>query len=239
MLRELITILRSSDPLRAIRDNFARMLRITYEMTLTAGEIYFGKKATPGHRTQIYEQDVEVNQLERTIRKQVVAHLSFKGNIPDMPYGLLLMSLVKDVERIGDYAKNLSEVVDIWPEKLPDDEIREELLEIRRGVEEAFQSTAEVFAASDEERALVYIRQGRDIAHRCETLLQRIAGGSCEAGVTVAQVLGARYYKRIGGHVLNILSSVVMPLHKVDYYDEDEIRGEPAEATTESEPTGD
>jgi phosphate uptake regulator len=223
MLRELLTILRSSDPLRAMRDNFVRMLQLTHEMTLTAGEIYFGKKATAGDRTRIYDQDVEVNQLERTIRKQVVAHLSFKGNVPDMPYCLLLMSLVKDVERLGDYAKNLSEVVDIWPERLPDDEIRQELLEIRRGVEEAFQSTAEVFTASDEERALVFIRQGRDIAHRCESLLQRIASGSCETGVTVAQVLGARYYKRIGGHVLNVLSSVVMPIHKVDYYDEDEL----------------
>jgi phosphate uptake regulator len=218
-----------------MRDNFARMLQITYEMTIVAGDIYFGKTATPGDRTQIYEQDVEVNQLERTIRKQVVAHLSFPGNIPNMPHCLLLMSLVKDVERLGDYAKNLSEVVDIWPEKLSDDEIRQELLEIRRGVEEAFQSTAEVFASSDEERALVFIRQGRDIAHRCESLLQRIASGSCEAGVTAAQVLGTRYYKRIGGHVLNILSSVVMPLHKVDYYDEDEIRMESSEAEPESD----
>ena len=36
-------------------------------------------------------------------------------------------------------------------------------------------------------------------------------------------VLATRYYKRFAGHVLNILSSVVMPLHKLDYYDEDEI----------------
>jgi phosphate uptake regulator len=229
MLRELITILRSSDPLRAMRDNFARMLQITYEMTIAAGEIYFGKTVTPGERSHLYEQDVEVNQLERTIRRQIVAHLSFQENIPNMPYCLLLMTLAKDVERLGDYAKNLSEVVDIWPEKLPDDEIRQELLEICHGVEEAFKSTAGVFAASDEERALTYIRQGRDIAHRCDTLLQRIASGSCEAGVTAAQVLGARYYKRIGGHVLNILSGVVMPLHKVDYYDEDEIPKEVAE----------
>jgi hypothetical protein len=28
---------------------------------------------------------------------------------------------------------------------------------------------------------------------------------------------------------LNILTSVVMPLHKVDYYDEDEIEEEPSE----------
>jgi hypothetical protein len=34
-------------------------------------------------------------------------------------------------------------------------------------------------------------------------------------------VMGTRFYKRIAAHVLNILSSVVMPLHKLDYYDED------------------
>ena len=45
-----------------------------------------------------------------------------------------------------------------------------------------------------------------------------------DAGKTTALVLGARYYKRIGGHLLNVLSSVVMPLHKVDYYDEDEVK---------------
>ena len=32
--------------------------------------------------------------------------------------------------------------------------------------------------------------------------------------------LAARFYKRIAAHVLNVLSSVVMPLHKLDYYDE-------------------
>lgn len=223
MLRQLIAILRSSDPLRAMGDNFARMLRITYEMTVAAGDIYFGKKVAPAERTRIYEQDVEVNQLERTIRKQVVAHLSLRGNMPDVPYCLLLMSLVKDVERLGDYAKNLSQVVDIWEGPLPENQIKQELVEIRRGVEEAFRSTPEIVATSDQERALFLIRQGRDIAHRCDALLQRIASGECEAGATVARVLGARYYKRIGGHVLNLLSSVVMPLHKVDYYDEDEL----------------
>jgi len=229
MLRELLAILRSSDPLRAMGDNFTRMLEITNEMIVEAGDIFFGKKALPSERTRIYEQDQEVNQLERTIRKQVVAHLTFKGNLPDMPYCLLLMSMVKDVERLGDYAKNLSEVMDIWDEPIPDDEIRQELLEIRRGVEEALQLSHEVLSRADEERALNLIRQGRDSAHRCDALLQRIANGSCEAGVTVAQVLGARYYKRIGGHVLNVLSSVVMPLHKVDYYDEDEIEEELSE----------
>ena len=39
----------------------------------------------------------------------------------------------------------------------------------------------------------------------------------------MALVLGTRFYKRIGGHVLNVLSSVVMPLHKIDYYHEESV----------------
>ena len=50
-----------------------------------------------------------------------------------------------------------------------------------------------------------------------------LAGSDHGAGVTTALILGARFYKRIAGHVLNVLSSVVMPLHKLDYYDENAI----------------
>lgn len=223
MLRELLTIFRSENPLSAMGKKFAKMLQLTLEMTTRAGDIFFGNQSSPEERTRIYEQDVRVNQLERSIRKRVVAHLSIPGNTPDVPYSLLLMSLVKDVERIGDYAKNLAELVDFRPEPLPEDELVNELKEIRRGVEDAFQSTLDIFATSDTERAMQYIHQSRDLAHRCDVLIQRIAGASHDAATTAVLVLCSRYYKRIGGHALNILSSVVMPLHKIDYYDEDEI----------------
>ena len=223
MLRELLSIFKTSNPLQAMGENFARMLRVTNEMTLAAGEIFFEMKVTPDDRTAIYERDVKVNQLQRTIRKQVVSHLSMTGNRSDVPYSVLLTSLIKDVERLGDYAKNLCEVVDIQEEALPDDEIVRELREIRRRVEAAFQVASEVFSTSDRERAVQLIQRGRDVAHRCDALISRISRSSYGPATTAALVLGTRYYKRIGGHVLNVLSSVVMPLHKVDYFDEDEI----------------
>ena len=82
---------------------------------------------------------------------------------------------------------------------------------------------SEVFSTSDRERAVQLIQQGRDVAHRCDALITRISRGSYGPSRTTALILGTRYYKRIGGHVLNVLSSVVMPLHKVDYFDEAEI----------------
>ena len=98
----------------------------------------------------------------------------------------------------------------------------------QRLLEEAFRAASKVFADSDRERAVGFIRQGKDYARRSDGLLTRIAAQEYEAGKVAALVLGARYYKRIGGHLLNVLSSVVMPLHKIDYYDEDELRAKKA-----------
>ncbi len=223
MFRQLLGIFRSDKPLRAMGENFGQMLKLTYDLTVWAGDIYFGKQVAPEKRTRIYDQDIKVNQLERAIRKQVIAHLVIQGNSASAPYSLLLMSLVKDIERIGDYAKNLSEIVDFCPGPLPDDKIVAELREIRSAVESAFAAASEVFAKSVDERALELIRQGRDIAHRCDALVVRIAGSDYDASTATATVLGTRHYKRIGAHILNVLSSVVMPLHKLDYYDEAEI----------------
>ena len=223
MFKELLSVFRSSDPLRAMEKNFSAMLTLGYEMILSAGQMFFTGSASSQERTDLYQRDVRMNQLQRQIRKQVVAHLSVSGNRPDVPYSLLLVSLVKDVERIGDYAKNLAEINDIRSGAVAEDEITLELQEIRRDVEGSFKALSVVFSSSDRERAVELIRQGRDAAHRCNALIARIARSDYDAGTVTALVLGTRYYKRIGGHVLNVLSSVVMPIHKIDYYDEDEV----------------
>lgn len=223
MLRELIAIFRSERPLEEMGENFERMLGLAHEMTLEAGALFFAPDAPPDGRASIYERDIRVNKMERTIRKQVIAHLSVRGSTPSLPYCLLLVSLVKDVERLGDYAKNLSEVREYHPGPLPDDDCVHELQAIREGVERAFEVTAEVFAASDHERAVALIREGRTLTHRCDMLVARVAASGYGARDATAIVMATRFYKRLAAHVLNVLSSVVMPLHKLDYYDEDEI----------------
>lgn len=223
MLKELLSIFRSSEPLAEMGGNFSRMRGLTYDMTMQAGEIYFSELLQADARTAIYKMDVKVNKLERKIRKQVIAHLSLSADRTSIPYSLLLMSLVKDVERIGDYAKNLSEARDYHPSALPDDQIVGELREIRIGIEQGFAEIDPVFEVSDHERAVELIREGRDVLRRCDALVGRVARSEYSASAATCLVMGARFYKRIAAHVLNVLSSVVMPLHKLDYYDEKSI----------------
>ena len=224
MLREFLSIFRKSDPLGTMGDNFAQMMKLTCDMTLVAGDIYFAGTGTSDERREIYEQDIKVNKLQRTIRKQVIAHLSIHRHSPDLPYCLFLVSLVKDVERMGDYAKNLTEIADFHPHPLPDEELTGELRQIRARVEVIFKQASDVFRESDRERATSLIHEGRNISKNCDALINRIAEAGRDGRTTAALVLGTRYYKRLSGHLLNVLSSVVMPLHKLDYFDEDEMR---------------
>ena len=222
MLRELLTIFGTSDPLADMGRNFARMLELTRDLNLTAGRILFGESGDSGptERATVYERDAQVNALEQTIRRQVITHLAVAGNEADVPYSLLLMTLVKDVERLGDYAKNLSQVTDLHPEPLPPGQLLDELQVIRTGVERVFESVPGVFQRAERNEALPLIREARALARQCDRLVARVGRGNLDAAATTAFILAARYYKRIGGHLLNVLTSVVMPLDKVDYYDE-------------------
>ncbi|MEE8348694.1 MAG: PhoU domain-containing protein [Acidobacteriota bacterium] len=223
MFRELLSIFRSKDVLSEMGDDFTRMLQLAHEMILTAGAVFFGQKISPEDRDNLYQQDIRVNQSERSIRKQVVAHLSVQGHRLDIPFCLLLMGLVKDVERMGDYAKNILELADFSPDQFPDDEAVKELQSIRHGVEDLFKTALVILSSSESDQALSLIREGRKIAQRSDELIESVARSDYDASTTTALVLGTRYYKRVGGHLLNVVSSVVMPLHKVDYFDEDEI----------------
>ena len=83
MFRELISIFRGDNPLGHMGDNFAKMLGLSQDQTIRAGQIFFSKPPSPEKWTQIYKQDVKVNKLERKIRKQLIAHLSIAGNAAD------------------------------------------------------------------------------------------------------------------------------------------------------------
>ena len=68
MLRELLSILRASDPLRDIGESFGSMLGLTLEMNIAAGQLFFGESDSATESKRIRERDIQVNQLERKIR---------------------------------------------------------------------------------------------------------------------------------------------------------------------------
>ncbi|MBW2459902.1 MAG: hypothetical protein JRI68_35760, partial [Deltaproteobacteria bacterium] len=184
-----------------------------------ASAVYWGAPQTPKQRTKLFAKDIQVNKLQRKIRKQIVTHL-IGSQHRAVAYALLVMSLVKDVERLGDYARNLVELVDMRPDDLPEDEQLRELTEIRESVETLVREVADVFLNSDEDRAAELTFEGRATCKRCDELIWTVGEANYPGATAIFLALGSRFYKRIGGHALNLLSGVIMPLHKIDYFDE-------------------
>jgi len=221
MLKELLSLFRSDDAIARMGEDFSTMLGLASELAVRAGQVFFGETSKENEREEIAKRDRKINKLERQIRKQVIVHLTINADSGDVPYSLLLMGIVKDVERLGDYAKNLAEIHDEGGGPVPDDENAAELRQIRQIVEETFGAVNAVFTASDSDAAIELIKGGRDVGRRCDALITKVAGSSYDAATTTSMVLATRYYKRFESHLLNVLSGIVMPLHKLNYFDED------------------
>lgn len=222
MLRELMALLSPRQPLAEIGENFVEMLDLTGESVREAGAIFFSPDPLdPEAEQRVRDRDVRVNKLQRKIRRAVVAHLSLDISRADVPYCLLLMSLVKDVERLGDYAKNLAHIRELHPAALPDDEIVRGLAEVRDWVAADYKLLSGVIGNMDRKRASELIVEGRGYSRRLDAMIDATIEGDYPNRTAAVLVLAIRFYKRIVGHVVNLLTGVVQPIHKLDYYDED------------------
>lgn len=169
-----------------------------------------------GVRREIQAIDRRVNEGERDVRRDLVIHASVVGAI-DTPALLVYMSVVKDIERIGDYGKNLRDLADDGVDLSAFDEWHA----ITREVSSMISETAEVFRDRDHERARRLLGSGDVLLDRCDGIVSAIVRGEDDGAHGVGRALAARYVKRVVAHLSNALSAVVMPIDRLDYFDED------------------
>ena len=229
-LRDLVSILGGKDPGWKPDEDFVDMVRESEVMFREVNVAFWADQITEELRVDTYKRDIRLNKSERRIRKMVLTHLVTVGaGSSDVPFCMVLFNVVKDAERIGDYTKNIAEIPEIAAATIPDGEIRSELREIGLAAEGLLAEAAPVFAQGANKRAEAMIRKGRSFAQRADAILPRIAESDFGSGATTTAVLMARFYKRIISHTVNIVSSVVMPVHKIDFFDEKELSTNPSE----------
>ena len=169
-------------------------------------------------REDLWATDKKINHLERNIRREAVVHGSVYGS-SQLPTCLVLMSIVKDAERIGDYAKNLYEVAVVSQKR--DDEYKQDLLEHKSRVSELMQEAIGIYGEQDEEKAKAFLTRGDAMTDHYDEQVNRLLSDDPGTDQPAPTALAYRYYKRVVSHLLNIITSLVMPVDKLDYFDED------------------
>ena len=221
MLKELLAAWRGRDPLAGMFDEFDRMLDETQWMFQEAIEVFFSRADGEAVRGPLYEKDREVNRLEQSIRAQIVRHLSTRTET-NLAACLVLMSVVKDAERIGDYCKNIFEVGKFYTREFSTRRYLDPLGQIRRKVENVFRLTRDAFGRADAEKARQVQKEFGVFSKECDALVRQLLQEreGIPTDEAVAYSLLARHLKRIGAHLSNIASAVVAPVHRLDYMDE-------------------
>ena len=167
----------------------------------------------------IKETDKKVNSYEREVRRMVVNHLVVIGPV-DLPSGLVLISIIIDIERIGDYAKNMVELALDHPGKLHGGEFEEKISRIEEGLGDNFIQTKKCFEGADADIALELLEKYAWVNDACDEIVTDVVKEKDEnikPGDAAALVLYTRWLKRINSHLRNITTSVVNPFDRIGF----------------------
>jgi phosphate transport system protein len=126
--------------------------------------------------------------------------------------------VAKDVERIGDYCKNILEVASFY--SIPGSEARygRPFQEIGEQTADLFRKGGRAFSQSDENLAMEVLREQEVIAQKCDMLIKQVLSDTLPTSEAVSTALLSRYFKRVVRHMGNVVSSVVAAVEDIDFF---------------------
>jgi Na+/phosphate symporter len=218
MLSEFFDLFRRRDLLNEAFERSAEMLQDSHKM-IEASCRSLREHEDTSVDIDVYAVDQRINAYEREVRRKVFTHLSLSEG-EDLNVALILVSIVIDIERLGDFAKNILELAQHHPTRLECGGLEETVREVETTVERMFTIMLDAFPTNDEKLAKQVMEAHWPVARRInERLAAAVAGEEIglSASAAVATVLYLRYLKRISAHLMNIASSIVNPFERIGF----------------------
>jgi len=206
-----------SNELDEVEASIVGMLRDGNDVFTAATDALFGGGKSKATKREVRTTDKGINEAQQEVRRSLLIHAAV--NADELPLVLQYASVVKDAERIGDYSKNLYDLVKFGAnfEGEPDEE---ELESYREKVSQLIIDAADVFEARDADAAQHLLNKADAFLDEYDTQVKAAYEWTGETSDAVARALYFRFLKRTTAHVMNVLTSLVQPLDRLDYYDE-------------------
>lgn len=165
------------------------------------------------------ELDDVVDEGERRVRRTILQHLAVNPT-QDLVSSLLLVSIVQDAERIGDFARGLVELTKMAraPRQGP---YAVELRAIAEKLRPMFTACEKAFRDADAEAARAVIAGHRQLRAELKAYRDRVAASDLTADMAVVYSGAAQILRRVGAHLSNIASTVVQPYDRIRHGDEE------------------
>ena len=158
----------------------------------------------------IFKLDQDINAGERLVRRLVIEHLTLNPE-QDLPSSLTLVSIVHDIERLGDYAKSISELSDMSDARLSTSGLGQRCREIQAEIVPMFQLAIDGISEDDEDKAKDLMARHRQIKAKTDRIVTEALGGEQSDRADLLSVLVSRYLRRVSAHLSNVVSCIVNP----------------------------
>jgi len=220
MFEKFKELFSSENLLNAAYNTTLTMLDFDHKMFLASSET-LRLKDTAELPFNIHQTDRKINKYEREVRRNVLTHLTIAGTQNIVP-GLVLVSIVIDVERIGDYTKNIAELAMKHPARLKAGPFEKELTEIEDIIRDNFPKVIQVLSKQDKELGRSIMQLENITAKKSDKIVSDIItqnnkSESLSTQDAVVLALYARHLKRINGHLNNIATSIVNPFPRIGF----------------------
>ena len=214
MFKKLFQILSQKNLMMQALDKSEEALGKSQTITRAAFEALMDQSEP---EIDVYAVDREINQAEVEVRRMVLEHLAMRDD-GDLTASLVLLSAVTDIERIGDYAKNVYDQVERGKTAWPNEGHFVEVREMVGRVLENFDRVGESLRDGNVEVARAVMDSHQEVSQRCESIIDDIVlTEEMKTRDAVMLALTARFLKRISAHLSNLASTVVNPFDRIGF----------------------
>ncbi len=218
MIKEILSVFKSDSLMERAFERSFEMLETTHQMFKESKRV-LRESDSADFTYNVNEEDIKINKLQREVRKDVFNHLAMSGNV-ELSSGMVLASIVIDLERIGDFTKNIVEIAQNHPQRLHAGDFENDLIQLERAVEDSFGRTIYCFKNSDEKAAFNLLKEYRWVNKKFDSKIDSMMRGedtTLTIGSAVSLAIYLRALKRIFSHIRNVASSVVNPFHRIGF----------------------
>ena len=220
LFNDIIKIWKSDSLLSQAWDDSISMLKFSNDIFIKSVDS-FNSHDSVDEVKALKKEDRKINDYQMTVRRKVLTHFSLETNSREVPNGLILVDMVVDIERIGDYCKNISDLTLMKEAPIDYGELSDEITAMEKEVKSRFSSTIQVIENQDEDLARSLIDNYKQmVSSVSDKIVTGIVGGDVKLDShsrSASLVLYARYLKRIGAHLKNITSTVVNAYDRIGY----------------------
>lgn len=202
--------------LEAVEGRFVGMLHDARHVFDLAVGARFGGTDPATVASDLTETEERTDEAEREIRRRVLVHASAHGTQADFASCLRYMGVAKDAERVADLAKQLFGIAELVG-PVPAGWARDDLADLGTRLSPLIVDAAEAFRSDDAARAEAVIAAAREVQARCHTRIGQLLREEVDVPYPAATALSYRQLSRVAANLLNIASSVVMPLDEMGY----------------------